>query len=937
MTDVARTAGAPPAEAVPIEINGVALEARKGELVIDAAERNGVYIPRFCYHPRMKPVGMCRMCIVEVDTGRGPALQPSCMLEATPGMKVDTASRTTKKAQDGVLEFLLINHPLDCPVCDKGGECPLQDQTMAYGPGESRFVEEKRHKEKPIPLSDLVLLDRERCILCDRCTRFASEVAGDPLIHFINRGGDTEINTFPDEPFSSYFSGNTVQICPVGALTATPYRFKARPWDLAQRESTCQSCAVGCRIAVQSSQNQLVRYLGVDVDPVNWGWLCDRGRFDHEYVNSPDRLRGPLVRDTGGAGAGGPGGLVGATWSAALRTAAGAIAEAVDSRGPASVAVIGGARLTNEDAYAWAKLAKGVIGTDNVDAQLADGLPAELVLGLPQATIDEVCTPGGTVILAAADLKEELPVLFLRLRHAVVNDGVTVIELTPQHTGVSELAAVTVLHRPGEVAVAARALLAGAPEADDHALDGGLVAVARDLLQAATGPVSVVIGRQSVAESDEFIADAASALRSGLPDARFLPAVRRANVRGALELGLTPGFLPGRTTLDAGRPIYEKRWPGVPAQRGLDTAGILSAAAAGGIEVLVLLGADPLVDFPDAELARRAVDAVPTVVSVDLFLTESTQAADVVLPAAGFGEKDGTTTNVEGRISLLRQKVTAPGTARPDWMIAAELAGLLGADLRLESVEQIWDEIVALAPAHRGLRRPDRGESVSGDGVIVPLPTGRRGAQRPPSADDKSDAVVDSSSAAGTSEGVDPQLTVSSEGATPENQDPEVTGRSAGQAGPVHPLRDPAIFTYEPGGPVGLAPNDAYGLRLVVSRKLYDLGTTVQQSPSLAKLAPGSVLRVNAYDFDKLGVASGQAVRVKSSKGALTTEVVRDIGLPRGSATVHANQPGIAISELLDITQRVTHVRLDSRPSGGGAAGAAGTDAVPTDDQASGS
>ena len=201
-----------------------------------------------------------------------------------------------KKAQEGVLEFLLINHPLDCPVCDKGGECPLQDQTMEYGPGESRFVEEKRHFEKPIPISDLVFLDRERCILCDRCTRFAKEVAGDPLIHFTHRGNETQVLTFPDEPFASYFSGNTVQICPVGALTAKPYRFKARPWDLDQTESTCTTCSVGCRITVQASRNELLRYQGVDSDPVNWGWLCDKGRFAFEAVNSDERLRKPLVR-----------------------------------------------------------------------------------------------------------------------------------------------------------------------------------------------------------------------------------------------------------------------------------------------------------------------------------------------------------------------------------------------------------------------------------------------------------------------------------------------------------------------------------------------------------------------------------------------------------------------------------------------------------------
>ena len=234
---------------VEIQVDGETVAAHPGELLIEACERAGTYIPRFCHHSRMKPVGMCRMCLVEVDTGRGPTLQPSCMLECAPGMIVDTESERTRKAQDGVLEFLLVNHPLDCPVCDKGGECPLQDQTMAFGPGESRFVEEKRHFEKPIPVNENVHLDRERCILCDRCTRFAGEVAGDQLIHFMDRGGQTQVNTFPEKPFSSYFSGNTVQVCPVGALTAAPYRFKARPWDLEEVESTSTLDSVGSRIA----------------------------------------------------------------------------------------------------------------------------------------------------------------------------------------------------------------------------------------------------------------------------------------------------------------------------------------------------------------------------------------------------------------------------------------------------------------------------------------------------------------------------------------------------------------------------------------------------------------------------------------------------------------------------------------------------------------
>ena len=250
-------------EPVKITLDGREIEVDAGELLIEAAQKAGTYIPRFCWHSRMKPVGMCRMCLVEVEGPRGTMLTTSCTMPVNDGMVVHTASETVKKAQEGVLEFLLINHPLDCPVCDRGGECPLQDQTMSHGPGESRYVEEKRHYEKPIPISDLVLLDRERCILCARCSRFSDEISGDPLIEFIDRGNHTQINTFPDEPFSSYFSGNTVQICPVGALTATPYRFRARPWDLEAVESTCSGCSVGCRVSVQSSQNEILRLLGV--------------------------------------------------------------------------------------------------------------------------------------------------------------------------------------------------------------------------------------------------------------------------------------------------------------------------------------------------------------------------------------------------------------------------------------------------------------------------------------------------------------------------------------------------------------------------------------------------------------------------------------------------------------------------------------------------
>jgi NADH-quinone oxidoreductase subunit G len=654
-------------DTVQITVNGRQIAAHKGELVIAAAQRHDVYIPRFCYQERMNPVGMCRMCLVDIDTGRGPMLQPSCMVNVTPDMKVDTESPAAKRAQEGVIELLLANHPLDCPVCDKGGECPLQDQAYSHGPGESRYIEEKRHFEKPIPISDLVLLDRERCILCDRCTRFAEEVAGDALIRFTQRGNETQVMTFPDLPFSSYFSGNTVQICPVGALTATPYRFKARPWDLAESETTCTTCAVGCRMTVQSSRDHLVRHLGVDTGmgtlgdrddaSVNWGWLCDRGRFNFEAVNSTERVAEPLVRGESELGA--------TSWTVALAAVAKALRSTIDGGRAKRIALLGGARGTNEDAFAWAQLADA-IGAEHRDAQLGDGLPAA-VLDVPRATIEGAAS-APTVILLGAELKEELPVLYLRLRDSVVRKRIRLVELSPVTGGLTRLAWRSVRIEPGAAATAAAALT------DPLVVD-----------QLRSGPVVIVAGRANLAESTDSAAATLRAVYDAVatvqPDVTVLPALRRGNVVGALQLGLRP------------------------RDGGLDASGILAAAAAGEIDILVLLGADPIADFPDTALAREAVRRCGVVIALDSFLTASATEADVVLPASMFGEKSGTTTNLEGRVSRVAQRVTPAGTSRADWMVAAELADLLGFGelaTTLSSDASIADAIVASVPAYAG-------------------------------------------------------------------------------------------------------------------------------------------------------------------------------------------------------------------------------------------
>ena len=574
---------------VNITINDKPVVARKGELIIAAADRTEDFIPRFCYHPRMSPVGMCRQCLVEVETPRGPMMVVSCMTPVAEGQVVRTATEGVKKAQEGVLELLLANHPLDCPVCDKGGECPLQDQAFSHGPGESRFVEEKRHYEKPIAISDIVYLDRERCILCDRCTRFADEVAGDALITFTSRGNDTQVLTFPDEPFSSYFSGNTVQICPVGALTAKPYRFKARPWDLEQTESTCTSCSVGCRTVVQSSRDELVRYQGVDIDPVNWGWLCDRGRYNFESVNSPDRLTSPLIKNGSE--------LVATSWSVALENAARMIRLAL-AQSANNVAILGGARGTNEDAFAWAMLADK-LGINQRDAQLGDGLSPE-VFNLAQATIDETCA-ASTIILLAPDLKEELPVLYLRLRDTAQKRKSRIIEFSSRNSGLTPYAWRTVGFEPGNQAQIVREALA-TPEMKE---------------QIARGEVAVVVGRANLAESEVFTLQALGEVLSAVPTAKVLPVLRRGNVRGAVVAGLTPKNNSG------------------------DAIDILTAAAAGKIECLILLGVDPMADVADSGLVQRALAQVKNVISIDTMINSSNRNADLVLPAAAYGEKNG--------------------------------------------------------------------------------------------------------------------------------------------------------------------------------------------------------------------------------------------------------------------------------------------------------
>ncbi|MGH9105602.1 MAG: NADH-quinone oxidoreductase subunit NuoG [Acidimicrobiales bacterium] len=931
------------AESVTISLDGRPVTAKRGELLIAVAERTGIYIPRFCYHPRLKAVGMCRMCLVEVKGPRGFTLSPACYVPAEDGLEVVTASAKVKKAQDGVLEFLLINHPLDCPVCDRGGECPLQDQTMAYGPGETRFVEEKRHWDKPIPISPLILLDRERCIQCARCTRFAEEVAGDAGIDFFSRTDAVEVATYPGQPFTSNFSGNVVQICPVGALLASPYRFRARPWDLEQVETTCTLCAVGCRMAAQSSADRVVRFLGVDSDPVNWGWLCDKGRFGFQAIESPRRLVHPLVRRGGE--------LRDASWGQALAEVASRVRNVAGER----IGVIGGARLANEDAYAWAKFARTVLSTDNIDAQMGDGLPADVVASLPRATIDQVCD-AALIVTLAPDIKEELPILYLRLRHAAVDKAVPIIEVSPAVTGLSRYAALSLRYRPGEAAALVRALCSPVPVTEDVAgvraedAEGARQAI----LGASTGMggkeafpspgapprLGVVIGRPSLAEPSTGPAEAALTL-AALPGTAFLPALRRANVHGAIDLGLAPGLLPGRTALDSGRAWYEQHW-GVPlpARPGLGTLGMLERARAGDVDVLFLVGADPATDCPDRALAAQALEAVPFVAAVDAFVTPSLARADIVLPAAIFTERRGSFTNLEGRITWLGQKVTPPGTARPDWLIVAELASRLGSDLGASNLDQLWAEIERVSPLHAGVSSALLTSRQGRNGVVVPLglEAGRgQLAEVPPPLDPMADPgiaqaeVTPAPSAAlavvGAGVGRTNVLAAGPEGL-------EANGGAAA-AGPAAPGQHPGtvvVAELAPGdgeamAPRPLSPRPSAGasdptpspgsapsspvLRLVTRRPMWDGGTLLQAAPSLVALHPPLALALHPDDMSRLRIGPGAKARVTSNRSTIAVPVVGDTAVAPGTALLPFNLPEGGGGALVDASLPWTEVTVE--------------------------
>ena len=815
----------PADDQVTLTVDGREVSVPPGTLIIRAAERSGIQIPRFCDHPLLDPAGACRQCIVEVEGAPKPVT--SCTTPVTPDMRVRTqlTSPVADKAQRGVMELLLINHPLDCPVCDKGGECPLQNQALASGHGRSRFTEVKRTFPKPIAISPQVLLDRERCVMCARCTRFSEQIAGDPFIGLMERGALQQVGVYGDEPFESYFSGNTVQICPVGALTGAQYRFRARPFDLVSSPAVCEHCASGCGQRTDHRRGKVLRRLAGDDPAVNAEWNCDKGRWAFTYATQRDRITTPLVR-------GRDGGLVPVSWPEALAAAARGLTAARGSTG-----VLAGGRLTSEDAYAYAKFARVVLGTNDIDfrarhhSEEEAGFLAARVAGggTPQVTYAHL-EAAPVVLLAGFDPEEESPIVFLRLRRAARDRGLRVFSIAPfASPAVRKTGATLLPTAPGAEPAVLRAL--AVDPADETAADA-LPALLRE-----PGAV-ILVGERLGAIPGGLPAAAALADATGAHLA-WIP--RRAGERGALEAGCLPGLLPGGRPVadDPARHALAELWrhDGLPTAPGRSTAEQLDAAASGELSALLVAGVEAA-DLPDPRAALDAVESAGFVVSLELRRSEITDRADVILPIAPVAEKAGTFLNWEGRQRPFAAALTG-SDAMPDHRVLNALAEEAGVWFGLPDIESVRRE---MAEVSRLLPPPASGPGVEGN------------------------------TAAGASSRAEDRAA--------DYEDPGVDGPAAGSE-------------------ASRGPRPAAGQAVLATwRMLLDSGRMQDGEPHLAGTARRPVARLSPGTAAELGVPDGAPVTVATDRGALTLPLAIT-EMPDRVVWVPQNSPGSAVGATL--------------------------------------
>src|SRR5947199_900361 len=684
-------------ELVHLTIDDIPIAVPSGTLVWAAAQQAGIEIPIYCYHPKMPPLGACRMCFVEIEKMPKPP-QTACTTPVSEGMIVHTKTEKVQKARRGTLEFLLINHPLDCPICDKGGECDLQDFTLRHGPGGTRFDLYKRHYPKPVPVSDRVMLDRERCILCQRCTRFSSEISMDNGLVMISRGYKMEVGTAPDHAFNSIFSGNTVEMCPVGALTATTYRFKARPWELKHIPSVCNNCSVGCNARVDVRVDKIMRLMSRTNDAIDDGWLCDRGRWVFEFVNTPQRLRTPLIRRDGK--------LEPLTWDQGFYLIASRIRSITDKHGAKAIGGIGSTRTTNEEAYLFQKLLREVIGTPHIDHHHGyfPG-PRDTLTGHPWMMTNSIAEieKASHIVLIAADPYERQPILDLRIKKAM-KAGARIYIVNARETELDRFAAQKITIPQHGAGAAVKVLLDSvegqekpkAPSTNDK--DRVRIDPAQTFGTEVTAQLSnlaheIAEARGAIILYDEMVTleagceDLAADLQAlavvtgniDRPGAGVGPLFEDANSLGVRDMGLLPDALPGYKAAE---------------EVGMTYAEMLSSPQ---IKTLYVMGANP------ARHVEKLPGTLELLIVQDIMLTETAQQADVILPAVAFAEKDGSMTNIDHHVQAIRQALRPlPGT-KADWEIIIEIARHMGTRWSYANPKAILLEIAEENPFYTGL------------------------------------------------------------------------------------------------------------------------------------------------------------------------------------------------------------------------------------------
>ncbi len=677
---------------VTLSIDGREVAVPRGSTVLYAADQLGIEIPTFCYSRKMDPLGACRMCLVSIEKAKG--FPPACATPVAPGMVVHTLTPEVQKTQRGMLEFLLINHPLDCPICDKGGECPLQNLTFKYGPGKSRYTEEKRHFIKPLPIGPQIMLDRERCIVCQLCVRFMDDVADDPQIVLLSRGGKTEVNVFPDRPFDSPFAGNTIELCPVGALTSRKYRFRARPWDLKHSPSICPSCAVGCNVSVDTRRNEILRLYARENLEVDDGWLCDYGRFGTlDRLRAGERITSPMVRRDGV--------LEETSWEEALLAAAGGL----DRARHTGVAALAGPRNTNEELYLLGRIFRSLLRSPDVAVPGGSLAPTAVLGGATIAAMDQA----DRILLIDADPKARQHVLDLRIRKQILRRGIQVAILANEDTALDLRAAAVGPFDAAQPASTIRQIIALLDDPAGEAPDA-IKKVAETLGGASRGLVLYDERLLAGAAGEETLAALGTlAAKLGTADGaptRPLALAQAANSRGAAEMGAQGGWLVGGIAQGTGDAQAQlgKAWGAQPtAGVGRDQAAIFAAARQGSIRGLFLLEYDPIAEgVVDAQLS---LERTPFVVVQAARTSPVVQYANVVFPNTAYAETAGTLTNTEGRVQRLRSSVVPPDYVREGWQVLADLGLRLGGNLNYLTVEDVTQEIARVSglPSWAGL------------------------------------------------------------------------------------------------------------------------------------------------------------------------------------------------------------------------------------------